>query len=721
MPYAASFAHSILTLYFFTVKVGDTKPSLVSSQSQQFPAASNAYSRRVSCQLVAISSPRWHLRAFQRVQVSAAYSIMPKRKKKEKTTESLVDVDDSFFTSNSQKSGDIQGVEAGLDEPQVESPRVRRKEMRELRNRYFWKHWVQKHPNYVWNRAGRRDQQRSTINKDGLHTKTNDESVVNYPETEAERRQERVNLWNTWVMNHPTFKHSKFGQLRSTGKIKGDGQASLMRDRANRVGRYFRTLRVGQENNTFLRFQKIPVKDRLMKRLVRKIDFRSAKFGQAYFRRLRVGQIHNDFLKFHKVDLRRPQPGRIYLRSLRLGSDSKFDRFRKILFDADGDLKARRKKERRSSKDLTEDHWKKMTKKTPENIAAEEKEEKLARGIPDHWTIEQWEYITKFPNHRTAEEWKRIRNFSSNLGHKRAIAKAVELETYQISDLVLELDAHDNPFVRPFNADDAAEQTKQWPHLDPDQQEIVRRAISVAETVAESKTKWKSPLLPFDHRRITERDVLSVALLGLVSESTGLQNHPTSESGTHEPSLGFLTMSDLLEIGVPVSYSTNPQRLTHLLLHRIEKAQFPAHQEVNFPPSSLLEALIQSSSFHQLRRIIAPLLHTEEGCFLISQCQDTILAACSSKNGYSVDDEYYVSTVFVFLRTIASRLAMMDLRFEIPADLWPTNYADLFFLECPGLVVAGAKEQDGGSAGQLEKDEEEAQEEGQEPLEKDAD
>lgn len=648
---------------------------------------------------------------------------MPKRKKKEKITESLVDVDDSFFTSNSQKSGDIQGVEAGPDEPQVECPRVRRKEMRELRNRYFWKHWVQKHPNYVWNKAGRRDQQRSTNNKDGLHTKTNDESVVDYPETEAERRQERVNLWNTWVMNHPAFKHSKFGLLRSTGKFKGYGQASLMRDRANRVGRYFRTLRVGQGNNTFLRFQKIPVKDRLMKRLVRKIDFRSSKFRQAYFRRLRVGQIHNDFLKFHKVDLRRPQPGRIYLRSLRLGSNSKFDRFRKILFDADGDLKARRKKERRSSKDLTEDHWKTMTKKTSENITAEEKEEKLARGIPDHWTIEQWEYITKFPNHRTAEEWKRMRNFSSNLGHKRAIAKAVELETYQISDLVLELDAHDNPFVRLFNADDAAEQTKQWPHLDPDQQETVRHAISVAETVSESKTKWKSPLSLFDHRRITERDILSVAFLGIVSESTESQNHQTtSKSGTHEPSLGFLTMSDLLEIGVPVSYSTNPQRLTHLLLHRIEKAQFPAHQEVNLPSSSLTEALNQCSSFHQLRRIIAPLLHSEEGCFLISQCQDTILAACSSKNGYSVDDEYYVSTVFVFLRAIASRLAMMDLRFEIPADLWPTKYANLFFLECPGLVVAGADEQDGGSAGQLEKDEEEAQEEeGEELLQKDAD
>ncbi|KAJ4392359.1 hypothetical protein N0V85_007123 [Neurospora sp. IMI 360204] len=469
-----------------------------------------------------------------------------------------------------------------------------------------------------------------------------------------------------------------------------------------------RSLRVGQDNNSFLRFQKIPVKDRLMNRLVRKIDFGSGKFGQAYFRRLRVGQTHNDFLKFKKVDLRRPQPGRTYLRSLRLGSNSKFDKFRKIFFDADGNLKERRKKERRSSKDLTEDHWKIMTKKTPEHLAADEKEEKLARGIPDHWTIEQWEYITKFPNHRTAEEWKRMRNFSSNLGHKRAVAKTVELETYQISDLVLELDAHDNPFVRPFNADDVAAQREQWPHLDPDQEQIVRRTISIAETVAESKAKWKSQLKPFDNCRITERDVLSVAFLGTASNSS------TLEPGIHEPTLGFLTTTDLQEIGIPNSYSTDPRRVTHLLLHRIEKAQYPIQQEVNHDPSSLSEALNQAS-FHQVRRIIAPLLHSEEGCWLVSQCNDVILASCSSKNGHSVDDEYYVSTVFVFLRSIANRLAMVDLRFEIPADFWPSRYADLFFLECPELVEAEADEEDGGSAEQLEEKEdvEEEEEEGE--------
>ncbi|KAK3953573.1 hypothetical protein QBC32DRAFT_338580 [Pseudoneurospora amorphoporcata] len=501
-------------------------------------------------------------------------------------------------------------------------------------------------------------------------------------------------------MNHPTFANSKFGQLRSTGRLRGYGQASLMRDRATRVGRYFRSLRVGQENNTFLRFQKIPVKDRLMKRLVRKIDFGSAKFGQAYFRRLRVGQTHNDFLRYRKVDLRKPQPGRTYLRSLRLASNSKFNKFRKILSDADGDLKARRKKERRSSKDLKEDHWKVMSKKTPEHLAAEEREEKLARGIPDHWTIEQWEYITKFPNHRTADEWKRMRNFSSNLGHKRAIAKAIELETYQISDLVLELDAHDNPFVRQFNADDAAEQREQWPHLDPYQQEIVRRAISVAETVAQSKAKWKSQLRPFDHRRITERDVLSVAFLGLASEVPTSQGHQAVLGpGIQQPTLGLLAPSDLCEIGIPDSYLTSPQRVTHLLLHRIEKAQYPIHQEVNYSPSSLSEAVNQSASFHQLRRIIAPLLHTEEGCWLVSQCNDAILAACT-RDGYQVDDEYYVSTVFLFLRSITNRLAMVDLRFEIPADFWPTKYADLFFLECPELVETAEDEEDDGSAGQ---------------------
>ena len=650
-------------------------------------------------QLHTTSSPRWHAQACQRVQ-TASYSLVPKRKRKDKASKSPADVSYSFFTQNSQKSTDTQVIAAESDQPQVESQRIHRKEMRELSNRYFWKHWVKKHPNYVWTRARRGNQHKSTTNKDGLPTRIDHDTVVNCPETEAERRQERINLWNTWVMNHPTFNNSKFGQLRSTGKVRGYGRASLMRNRATRVGRYFRSLRVGQDNNSFLRFQKIPVKDRLMKRLVRKIDFGSAKFGQAYFRRLRVGQTHNDFLKYRKVDLKRPQPGRTYLRSLRLATNSKFDKFRKILSDADGDLKARRKKERRSSKDLKEDHWKAMSKKTPEHLAAEEREEKLAKGIPDHWTVEQWEYITKFPNHRTAEEWKRMRNFSSNLGHKRAVAKAVELETYQVSDLVLELDAHNNPFVRPFNANDAVEQREQWPHLDPDQQEIVRRAISVAETVADSKAKWKAQLRPFDYRRLTERDVLSVAFLGIaasedVPNSQG-GHQAVLEPGTHEPPFGFLITSDLRDIGIPDSYSTSTQRLTSLLLHRIEKAQYPIHQEVNYSPSSLSEAVNQYSSFRQLRRIIAPLLHSEEGCWLVSQCNDAILVACT-RDGYQVDDKYYVSTIFVFLRSIANRLAMVDLNFEIPADLWPTKYADLFFLECPELVETAKDEEDGGS------------------------
>lgn len=649
---------------------------------------------------------------------------MPKRKRKEKINGSRVDVSDSFFTQNSQKSTDTPAFEAGSDQPQMESQRVHRKEMRELRNRYFWNHWVKRHPNYIWTRTRRGDAQKSRASKDGLSTKTEHETAVSYPEAEAETRQERIDLWNKWVMNHPTFASSKFGQLRSTGKVRGYGQARLMRDRASRVGRYFRSLRVGPENNAFLRFQKIPVKDRLMKRLVRKIDFGSAQVGQAYFRHLRVGQTHNDFLKYRKVDLRKPQAGRTYLRSLRIGSsNAKFDKFRKILSDADGDLKARRKKERRSSKDLKEEHWKVMSKKIPEHLAADEKEEKLARGIPDHWTIEQWEYITKFPNHRTAEEWKRMRNFSSNLGHKRAIAKTVELETYQISDLVLELDAHDNPFVRPFNADDAAAQREQWPHLDPDQQGIVNRAISVAEIVAESRAKWKAQLQPFDHRRITERDVLSVAFLGTAASESSTPEPDTGVArGIHEPSLGFLTPSDLREIGIPDSYyATSSQNLTRLLLHRIEKAQYPIHQEVNYSPRSLSEAVNQCSSFHQLRRTIAPLLHSEEGCWLVSQCNEAILAAACVRDGSSfrlgVDDDYYVSTVFVFLRAIANRLAMADdLRFDIPAEFWPTKYADLFFLECPEQLLAeeagevvkvgeGEDVEDGGSAGLFEKEE----------------
>ncbi|KAK3391934.1 hypothetical protein B0T20DRAFT_361509 [Sordaria brevicollis] len=679
---------------------GDTKSSLLSPQSRQFLDGSIVYNRR----LLTISSPRWHPQVFQGAQ-AAAYSIIAEKKKKDSSIESIPEVDDSFFTPNSQKPKNYRMVKVTPDESQVENRRVHRKEMRELRNRFFWRHWVMKHPNYIWTRARRKGKQKPTDIKDGLHTKEEAENIIKYSGTEAERRQVRINLWNTWVMNHPAFKHSKFGQLKSAGKVRGHGRASLMRNRAQKMGRYFRSLRVGQENNTFLRFHKIPVKDRLMKRLVRKIDFGSAQMGQAYFRRLRVGQAHNDFLKYRKVELSKPQPGQTYLRSLRLGGKSnKFDKFRKILFDADGDLKARRKKERRSSKDLKEDHWKVMTKKIPEHLAAEEREEKLARGIPDHWTIEQWEYITKFPNHRTAEEWKRMRNFSSNLGHKRAVAKTVELETYQISDLVLELDAHDNPFVRPFNADDAAEQRRQWPHLGPDEEEIVRRSISVAETVAECKAKWKAQLRPFDHRRITERDVLSVAFLGPDTSST---------TGPHiyEPPLGSLTSFDLQEIGVPDFYSTEPRRVTSLLLHRIERAQYPLHQEVNYSPFSLTEALGRTSSFHQLRRIITPLLHLPEGCYLISQCNEAILAACA-RDTHNVDDESYISTVFVFLRTIANRLAMFAAddgelpSFHIPAAFWPTKYADLFFVEFSEELKEAAEllELDESVVDQLEKE-----------------
>lgn len=65
--------------------------------------------------------------------------------------------------------------------------------------------------------------------------------------------------------------------------------------------------------------------------------------------------------------------------------------------------------------------------------------------------------------------------------------------------------------------------------------------------------------------------------------------------------------------------------------------------------------------------------------------------------GYSVDDEYYFSTVFIFLRTIANRLAMFDddddVSFQIPAGFWPTKYADLFFLEFPSEQLKQEAEQ----------------------------
>jgi len=226
---------------------------------------------------------------------------------------------------------------------------------------------------------------------------------------------------------------------------------------------------------------------------------------------------------------------------------------------------------------------------------------------------------------------------------------------YEITSTVLELDAAENPNVRPYDFSDEAEQRLKW---ETDFSPLLDRMSDFRRTLHRGKALWdETKSQPLYEKQLTNRDVLLVAFLGtsaLSPDSTG----PLQEPSVQEPTLGLLDKAALQRIGIPKEIANDSQLLVQVILHRLQDQPFHPTSHTSAPS---LRQRIATANFNETRRIVAPLLQSKAGCALVSQCGHEIAAACT-RDKHLLDQDGIMMAA-TFLKSVSSRLAHFDFKF----------------------------------------------------------
>ncbi|KAL2024401.1 hypothetical protein VTK56DRAFT_8212 [Thermocarpiscus australiensis] len=257
---------------------------------------------------------------------------------------------------------------------------------------------------------------------------------------------------------------------------------------------------------------------------------------------------------------------------------------------------------------------------------------------------------------RTRRHWAR----KTRRLRLRARKKREQIQPYQVSRLVLDLDALGRPGVRPYGKQDEIEQTARW-QRDPERDALFQRMVHVKKEIEASKARWHAPLSPHDPRRITERDILATVLLGTLSYTRPDDDRQAAE---REPALGYVSRDVLGSIGITARIAEDVHHTVHMLLHRLRhqpKQQFGIQSANEFR-----EALARTDSLVDVQRQVAPLLQTPEGRTLLSECQGEIITACTRK--ISSLSDAHAWRVHLFLNNLALGLAADGLHFDLSSE-----------------------------------------------------
>lgn len=217
-------------------------------------------------------------------------------------------------------------------------------------------------------------------------------------------------------------------------------------------------------------------------------------------------------------------------------------------------------------------------------------------------------------------------------------------EGYYVTDTVLDLDAEGSPATRPYTEADHQEQIKKW-STNPALIALEKRMHDFKAELEEAKATWRRRLGRFDDKRVTERDILSMAFLGATD---------ATPSG--------LSYSFLTGIGIHRRISEDIPLTVRYLGHR-QKTQSRYHPRSG--ESQELRSRLRSANHDSIPRILYPLLHLDHGRALISECAKNIIAGIT-KDVASMTPEQAVR-VSIFLRNLSYNLVTRNLDFNSPA------------------------------------------------------
>jgi len=233
---------------------------------------------------------------------------------------------------------------------------------------------------------------------------------------------------------------------------------------------------------------------------------------------------------------------------------------------------------------------------------------------------------------------------------------------YEIPYVVLDLDAEDNPRVRNYTDQDEKDQTARWSH-NPKVGALSDRLQIFRDELRQSDKLWKAPVGPFDQRRLSDRDLLSVAFLG----ASGRGRSHNLDTSVDQDSLGNTTEL-LTSNGIPQRILEDDIKTVNFMLHwqELHEPQLVSNEDIG-----KLKSELSRLSLPQLRRVAAQLLQTDAGSRLLSLCGAEVyfalVDAAQQRHGLQLRVGNDPTEVLVFLNNIAIGLGARNI--GMPASL----------------------------------------------------
>ncbi len=178
-----------------------------------------------------------------------------------------------------------------------------------------------------------------------------------------------------------------------------------------------------------------------------------------------------------------------------------------------------------------------------------------------------------------------------------------------IPDVVLDLDAEDHPHVRQYDDLDEAAEVAKWSE-NPQVEAIAGRLETFSREVAQADARMKDTASAFGPWRVTDRDILSVALRGGASPAGSAATD--EESGPGNASIGQV----LFRNGIPPRVTRDDSNTIQFMLHRqeiAERREFQSSEEFT-------SALENCQTLSEIRRFVSQASRTGAGCDTVSRC-----------------------------------------------------------------------------------------------------
>ncbi|KAM7197049.1 hypothetical protein V8F20_006802, partial [Naviculisporaceae sp. PSN 640] len=193
---------------------------------------------------------------------------------------------------------------------------------------------------------------------------------------------------------------------------------------------------------------------------------------------------------------------------------------------------------------------------------------------------------------------------------------------YYVSDTILDLDADKSPATRPYTSADHEEQIKKWGtnhRLDA----LTKRMHAFRDEISDAKLHWRRKLGLYDERRITERDILAMALLG-----------PVSDGDKRERGNGALSCEFLERIGIYRRITGTEDKdkgdiplTVRYLVHRMKTQRTQGQPLPKTKAQELrhLKSVLRKSNPQSIPRVLYPLLNNGHGRALVAECSEEII------------------------------------------------------------------------------------------------